>query len=612
MSETNVIPMTDQPVIINLTAEQLVISPYNMRGSDTATPEQSDAGLSASIYAYGIAQNLVVHDLGDGTYGVAAGGRRWKAVSSLIVEGKLPADYPIPCKLVTTDQARGVSIAENRMREQPHPADEFVAFRELLDEGFQVATVAEQFGVSPTYVRQRLALAKVHPEILAAFRQDKIRMDMVKAYTLTDDQDLQLRVFKQPGVYGAYRVRELIQAQKPTTDTREFRYVGTKAYEKAGGLLGAEDLFDAAGPRTVENPEILQQLLDARLAKYQAKLEKEGWSWVQVSFDRPDGYYDFARLDMTFADPELRAEHGRLVAEETRLEDEGSEEEYEAAVDALIAFNNEHGRAEKVWSDEQKAMAGAIAFVDYNGKLDTRRGVYKPTAQKSASGGSEGDSGNYSNAVLQDLRYLRQQGLKVHLMDYPGLVEKVMQFCVCDRVFGKWSYDRQSLPLKFSLESTSHFDTGQLPDNDLKDIAGQLELDDIWPDIDVPADRPNQAERFTRFAEQPSHVRLRQYTFAVLSTLHAPLSDPDEDSVLTRALAMCAEQPGWHALIRLTNEDFFKRINKPQLVALAKEYLSEADAKKYSSASKGELAAYLADQLWQNNRMLWLPEEITG
>jgi ParB family transcriptional regulator, chromosome partitioning protein len=63
------------------------------------------------------------------------------------------------------------SLAENVIRTNMHPADQFDAFRSLVDKGIGVEEVAARFGVTPTTVRQRLKLAHVAPRLPMRHRQ---------------------------------------------------------------------------------------------------------------------------------------------------------------------------------------------------------------------------------------------------------------------------------------------------------------------------------------------------------------------------------------------------------------------------------------------------------
>jgi ParB family chromosome partitioning protein len=61
-----------------------------------------------------------------GTYAVVAGGRRLAALQLLAEQGKMADDKPIECSVIADDaDATEISLAENSVREQMHPADEF-------------------------------------------------------------------------------------------------------------------------------------------------------------------------------------------------------------------------------------------------------------------------------------------------------------------------------------------------------------------------------------------------------------------------------------------------------------------------------------------------------
>ena len=58
-------------------------------------------------------------------------------------------------------QAIEVSLAENLAQEAMHPADQFEAFKKLVDTGKSVVDIAAAFGVSALTVTRRLKLASV-------------------------------------------------------------------------------------------------------------------------------------------------------------------------------------------------------------------------------------------------------------------------------------------------------------------------------------------------------------------------------------------------------------------------------------------------------------------
>ena len=86
------------------------------------------------------------------------------------------------------------SLAENVIRTAMHPADQFDAFRSLVDEGMGVEEIATRFGVTATTVRQRLKFANVAPGLFELYRADEINPDQLMALAVTDDHAAQERV----------------------------------------------------------------------------------------------------------------------------------------------------------------------------------------------------------------------------------------------------------------------------------------------------------------------------------------------------------------------------------------------------------------------------------
>jgi len=128
-------------------------------GADTAMAE-----LAASIASHGLLQSLVVRKGKRDTYAVVAGGRRLAALQSLAESGTIASDYAVSCTVIADDaNATEISLAENAVREQMNPADQFEVFRDLIDKGLSIADVAARFGVTDTVVEKRLKLARVSP-----------------------------------------------------------------------------------------------------------------------------------------------------------------------------------------------------------------------------------------------------------------------------------------------------------------------------------------------------------------------------------------------------------------------------------------------------------------
>ena len=159
--------------------------------------------LAASIKAEGLLQNLTVIEQKDakgkhtGKYEVTAGGRRMRALQLLTKQKVLPATYEVHCRVTTQERGVSASLAENTLREAMHPADQFEAFRKMIEGGKSIEETAAAFGVTLLSVKQRLKLANVSPRLLDLFREGKLKLEAVMAYALTDDHVLQEQLHDQ-------------------------------------------------------------------------------------------------------------------------------------------------------------------------------------------------------------------------------------------------------------------------------------------------------------------------------------------------------------------------------------------------------------------------------
>ena len=107
--------MTD---ITNIPLNKLTVWTGNVR--KVQNRDGIDA-LSASIKAHGLQQNLVVRKDGK-KFAVVAGGRRLKALRQLAKAGDIPAAFAVPCRIAKAGNETELSLAENVMREDMHPA----------------------------------------------------------------------------------------------------------------------------------------------------------------------------------------------------------------------------------------------------------------------------------------------------------------------------------------------------------------------------------------------------------------------------------------------------------------------------------------------------------
>lgn len=289
--------------------------------------------LVASIRAYGLLQPLVVQPTGDdGCYRVIAGKRRLAALRD-IHRGE---DAQVQCvtQEVDDDTAASMSLAENFAREAMHPLDEAEAFARLArTECKGVAAIADEFGVSQQYVRQRMKLAALAEPIRAAFREGTITVGIAEAFAAVPE-DRQVELWDEVGgnPRHAQHVRNLI----------EHRWIpATHALFDVDAIDPAavsHDLF--GGDVLIERRVFLAAQAEA-LVSEQAALVEEGWKEVVIAprdevqdrlyaTDKAGAEFD-AATEAKLAEVRSRRE----AIEETAIEDDDTEQDVGQRLDAL-------------------------------------------------------------------------------------------------------------------------------------------------------------------------------------------------------------------------------------------------------------------------------------
>jgi ParB family chromosome partitioning protein len=146
--------MTDT---ITLPLNRLVLWAGNVRKTGVT---DGIAELAASIAAHGLLQSLVIRKGKRGKFEIVAGQRRFLALQSLANDGTIAKDFPVPCLMAADDiDAAELSLAENVIRAPMHPADQFEAYRTLIDDGASVADVAARFGISEITISRHVLSA---------------------------------------------------------------------------------------------------------------------------------------------------------------------------------------------------------------------------------------------------------------------------------------------------------------------------------------------------------------------------------------------------------------------------------------------------------------------
>ena len=149
--------------------------------------------LSQSIKEKGFIQPIVVRKLGDETYEVVAGERRYQAANSLGLK-----DIPTIIKEISDKEAFVLAIVENLQRKDLNPLEEAGAFKRLVDDfSFSLEDVAKFVSKDKTTIVNTLRLLKLPPKIKKALEEGLLSRTQARAILGVEDSKKQELLFEQ-------------------------------------------------------------------------------------------------------------------------------------------------------------------------------------------------------------------------------------------------------------------------------------------------------------------------------------------------------------------------------------------------------------------------------
>lgn len=569
---TSAVPALPTDGVIPIALDRLIPGKANVR---RAGAKDGIEALAASIAAHGLRQNLnAVAVEGSDRFEVVAGGRRLRALKLLVKQKRLAKDAPIPCRVLATGEDAGeISLAENILRTAMHPLDEFEAFDRLAREQHLPAEdIAARFGVTALCVTQRLRLARVSPVLRALYRREKMTLQQLMAFTLSDDHAEQERVWKdlpdhsrQPGT-----IRQALAGEAVSHTHRLARFVGLDAYEAAGGTL-LRDLFTAGEGGYLSDFPLLLRLAGERLEAEAERFKAEGWAWVKTGID----YDHSARYDWLEAPPNAD-------------EDDDTWQ----------------------YAPEDMARAGVVLAVTYQGALDVTLGcierVEEPapddtdTGTKAGAAPAKADPTALNGTLVADLTAHRTAALRSELANHPDMaLAAVVHALALDLFYEYHSGTESCLALRTSSERlAAHVKTGE----ESPAHAALAEQEKQWR-VMLP-EHPAELFGFCLGLGQTVLLDLLA-TLAALS-VNAVQEKYDRPTAprLAHADAL-ADALGldMRAHWTPTAEGFFSRLSKAQLVQAVNEAKAPLQV-NFGSLKKHEAARHVAKAMHGTG---WLP-----
>lgn len=609
------------PAIVEIALSKLVPSKKNVR----KTGGQSIDQLAANIYAQGLFHPLAVVPVekdGEPTdkFAVVAGGRRLAALKLLAKRKRISAKHPVLCIVRTAAEAVETSLAENIIREAMHPADEFEAFRVIIDqEGATVEDVAARFGVEPLYVSRRLRLAQVSPKLLDLYRTGKLTAAHMQAFALSDSHAEQEAAYFEAPEYrrdpASIRSALTHDDVKPLDDRRA-RFIGLDAYLAAGGTV-RQDLFAAPGAAPWTDAALVERLALEKLETVAAQVRAEGWKWVEVQTHIPyERRSTFARI---YAEgvPLSEADAAELERLEQAYDALADQDDADPAALATIDEQMQTIRArEDHWSAEKLAIAGALVSLDYQGSVQIDRGMVRPEdertirqgrAEHDASGPVESTAGErkpLSAALMLRLTAQRTMALRAELQDRPDVaLVAIVHNLMAPIFYGASAYSRPSA-LEISVDQRGR--AAALDAEGIEGCAAKQAVTDRhgWWMLRIPA---SHHEAWEWLMEQDRETVLSLLAFCTAQTVNA-VRHPhntafDERLVASNDLAesLGLDMAKWWAP---TAETYLASVPKDAILDAVREGVSPEAADNLASMKKAALVAEAELRLAGSG---WLP-----
>ncbi|ECW5649029.1 ParB/RepB/Spo0J family partition protein [Salmonella enterica subsp. enterica serovar Newport] len=588
----------------------LVKSPQNVRIVPYSA--ESVRELADSVKGIGLLQNLVVHALPDGLYGVAAGGRRLAAMNLLATENTIPPDWPVRVKVVPDNLATAASLTENGQHLEMHPAEQIAGFRAMAAEGKTPAQTGDLLGYSPRHVQRMLKLAGLAPVILEALAADKITTEHCQALALEDNRDRQVLVYEaacREGWNNKPEVREIrnliTDSQVSTLNNSKYAFVGEKAF--SGDEIRA-DLFSDEQGGFVDKLALDTALLEKLQVVAECLKEAEGWAWCAGRMESVSRYGEDAAVYRIQDEPDevyTEQEQQRLDELQERYDENQTASD---ETDAMEAEMDAIGCAAQLraWTPEMRAQSGVVVswrqddvYVQRGVILREQSETEDVPVQAPVYERQPEPVDNVSVPLLTRMCAERTLAVQAALMQQPEKSVALLAWTLCLNVFGSGAYNRPaqiSLDCKhYSLTNTASSGKEGMAFLTLMQEGKRLEtlLPEGWK------------QDFTTFFTLSTADLMALLSFCTACSL---------DGMQTRGTGGTTRSPldkmetalAFHLRDwwQPTKADFFTGLKKPQIIAALNEAGLTGAARDAEKMKKGD-AAELAEDKMRDNR--WVP-----
>ena len=147
--------------------------------------------LANSIRQIGVIQPITLRDMGDGTYVIIAGERRWRASQRVGL-----TTIPAYIRTVDDENMMEMALVENIQRQDLTALEVALAYQNLIEQyNLTQEQLSERVGKNRATVTNYLRLLKLPAPIQVALRNRDIDMGHARALLALSDPEAQLKVF---------------------------------------------------------------------------------------------------------------------------------------------------------------------------------------------------------------------------------------------------------------------------------------------------------------------------------------------------------------------------------------------------------------------------------
>ena len=276
-AETNASKSEQQQIVKELSShiamiplEQIEINPFQPR---TQFDEDELSALAQSIRTHGIIQPLTIRRLGDESFQIISGERRFRAAGEAGLK-----EVPAYIRLANDQEMLELALVENIQRQDLNAIEVAISYQRLMDEcDLTHDTLSERVGKNRSTVTNYIRLLKLSPEIQQAIKDRKLSMGHARALAGMGQVDQQIFVF-----------RSILE-----------KGMSVRATEKLIQSIHAQKQKPRSSTKSEVHPEI-RKIQDRLTDRFQAPIKiqrnTKGRGKIVISFDDDDGLNEILEL----------------------------------------------------------------------------------------------------------------------------------------------------------------------------------------------------------------------------------------------------------------------------------------------------------------------------